>query len=174
MTIGNIGGGGLMAAVTGVMVQNLSPMRSALLLGVAVLLPTSVFPWMQAPGPDRRLARESFPQFFAEVTALLKRREVLIAIMLFVSPAASFTLTNFLSGLGNDFHATIAFVGMVGGGGVLGSAASAAASAFRLFEGLLPLPIPLSRHRGRRGSIFTLTLISAAVHAPDIRSGADR
>jgi PAT family beta-lactamase induction signal transducer AmpG len=157
VTIGNIGGGGVMAAVTGVMVQNLSPMRSALLLGVAVLLPTAVFPWMQAPGPDRRLARESFPQFFAEVTALLKRREVLIAITLFVSPAASFALTNFLSGLSNDFHATIAFVGMVGGGGVLLGGICGCFS-FRLFDRRLPLRF-LYLAIGVAGSVFTLTLI---------------
>src|SRR3984957_3365329 len=45
VTIANISGGGAMAMVTGEVVQRLSPTAAALLLGVAVLLPTAVFPW---------------------------------------------------------------------------------------------------------------------------------
>jgi PAT family beta-lactamase induction signal transducer AmpG len=89
-----------MAMITGEIVQRLSPSAAALLLGGSVLVPTVIFPWMQAPGPDRRLARESFPQFFGEVLNILKRREVLIAIVLFIAPAAT-------------------FVGLVGGAGLL-------------------------------------------------------
>jgi PAT family beta-lactamase induction signal transducer AmpG len=100
VNIGNLGGGGAMAVGTGELVRHLSPMTAALLLGAVLLLPTSVFPWMPAPGPDRRLARESFRQFFGEVLRLVKRREVLIAIVLFMAPAATFSLTNFLSGIG--------------------------------------------------------------------------
>ncbi len=69
VTIANISGGGAMAMVTGEVVQRLSPTVAALLLGAAVLLPIAVFPWMQAPGPDRRLARESFSRFFAKYSA---------------------------------------------------------------------------------------------------------
>ena len=73
---------------------------------------------MKAPGPDRRLAKESFLQFFGDLVALVRRREVLIAIILFVTPAGTFSLTNFLGGHGNDFHASPGFVGLVGGAGV--------------------------------------------------------
>jgi PAT family beta-lactamase induction signal transducer AmpG len=76
------------------------------------------FPFMQAPGPDRRLASESFPQFFGDLVSLVKRREVLIAIVLFVAPAGTFSLTNFLGSRGDDFHASPGFVGLVGGAGV--------------------------------------------------------
>jgi PAT family beta-lactamase induction signal transducer AmpG len=119
VTIANISGGGAMAMITGELVQRLSPTLAALSLGAAVLLPTAVFPWMQAPGPDRRLARESFRQFFGEVLSIVKRREVLIAIVLFIAPAATFSLVNILGGLGNDFDASTHFVGLVGGAGVL-------------------------------------------------------
>ena len=73
---------------------------------------------MPAPGPDRRLARESFTQFLGEAASLLKQRDVLLAMVMFLSPAAVFSLTNLLSGLGRDFQASTHFVGLVGGAGV--------------------------------------------------------
>jgi PAT family beta-lactamase induction signal transducer AmpG len=36
-----------------------------------------------------------------------------------MAPAATFSVTNFLIGLGNDFHASTHFVGLIGGGGAL-------------------------------------------------------
>jgi len=112
VTMGNIGGGGAMALLMSELVRNFSTTTAALVSGAAILLPIAVFPWMPAPGPDRRLARESFPQFFGEVLGLLKRREILFAILIFVAPVATFSLTNFLSGLGGDFHASPHFVGL--------------------------------------------------------------
>jgi MFS transporter, PAT family, beta-lactamase induction signal transducer AmpG len=130
---------------------------AALLLGALILLPTAVFPSMQAPGPDRRLARESFRQFFGEVLSLLKRPPVLIAILLFIAPAATFSLTNFLSGLGDDFHASGHFVGLVGGTGVL-LGGIGGCLIFRLIDRLLPLRF-LYLCIGVAGAIFTLGLI---------------
>jgi PAT family beta-lactamase induction signal transducer AmpG len=157
VTIGNIGGGGVMAMMTGEVVQRLSPTLAALLLSAAVLLPIAVFPWMQAPGPDRRLARESFSQFLSEVLHVLKRREVLIAIVLFIAPAATFSLTNLLGGLGNDFHASSHFVGLVGGAGVL-TGGIVGCLIFPLIHRLLPLRY-LYLAIGIIGSMFTLALI---------------
>ena len=157
VTIGNIGGGGAMAVATGEVVRNLSTGMAAVLLGGVVLLPTAVFPWMQAPGPDRRLARDSFRQFFGEVVSLVTRREVLIAIVLFMAPAATFSLTNFLSGIGNDFHASSHFVGVVGGAGVfLGGVAGCLG--FRLVDRVLPLRL-LYLAVGAVGAMFTFALI---------------
>lgn len=157
VTIANISGGGAMAMVAGEIVQRLSPTAAALLLGAIVLLPTALFPWMPAPGPDRRLARESFPQFFAEVLALLQRRDVLIAIALFVAPAATFSLVNLLAGLGGDFHASTRFVGLIGGGGVL-VAGVAGCLIFPLIDRILPLRY-LYIAVGVVGSTFTLVLL---------------
>jgi MFS transporter, PAT family, beta-lactamase induction signal transducer AmpG len=118
ITIGNVGGFGIMAIGCNQLVSHLSPLSVALTLAASILLPTLAFPFMQAPGPDRRLASESFPQFFGDLIALVKRREVLIAVILFVAPAGTFSLTNFLGGRGDDFHASPGFVGLVGGVGV--------------------------------------------------------
>jgi PAT family beta-lactamase induction signal transducer AmpG len=118
ITVGNVGGFGLMAVLCNQLVARFSTLTVAAMLGVLVMLPTVVFPFMQAPGPDRRLASESFPQFFGDLWALVKRRQVLIAVALFIAPAGTFSLTNFLGARGGDYHASAAFVGFVGGAGV--------------------------------------------------------
>src|ERR1700683_5286474 len=62
ITIGNVGGFGIMAICCNQLVRHLSPLTVALVLGASILLPTLAFPFMQAPGPDRRPASESFSQ----------------------------------------------------------------------------------------------------------------
>ena len=157
MTIGNVGGFGLMAMGCNQLVRHVSPLAVALLAGISILLPTIAFPFMQAPGPDRRLARESFPQFFGELVSLVKRREVLVAVILFAAPAGTFSLTNFLGGRGNDFHASPGFVGLVGGlgvaaGGIVGCLV------FPPLSRLMPLR-PLYLTVGLAGALCTLGLI---------------
>jgi len=156
-TIGNISGGGAMAMATGEIVQRLSIVAAALVLGLVVLLPTVVFFWMPAPGPDRRLAKDSFSQFFGEVASIVKRRAVLVTLVLFIAPAATFSLTNLLGGLGNDFAASSRFVGLVGGAGVL-VGGIAGCLVFPLIRRALPLPY-LYLAIGVVGALFTLSLI---------------
>jgi PAT family beta-lactamase induction signal transducer AmpG len=156
-TIGNISGGGAMAMATGEIVQRLSIVAAALALGLVVLLPTVVFFWMPAPGPDRRLAKDSFSQFFGEVASIVKRRAVLVTLVLFIAPAATFSLTNLLGGLGNDFAASSRFVGLVGGAGVL-VGGIAGCLVFPLIRRALPLPY-LYLAIGVVGALFTLSLI---------------
>jgi MFS transporter, PAT family, beta-lactamase induction signal transducer AmpG len=157
MTVGNVGGFGLMAIGCNQIVRHLSPLAAALVLAASILVPTIPFPFMQAPGPDRRLASESFPQFFGDLVSLVKRREVLIAVLLFVSPAATFSLTNFLGGRGSDFHASPGFVGLIGGAGVaLGGIAGCLI--FPPLSRLMPLR-PFYLAVGVAGAVCTLSLI---------------
>jgi PAT family beta-lactamase induction signal transducer AmpG len=157
VTIGNLAGGGAMAVAAGELMRNLSPAIAAPVLGGVVILPIAVFFFMPAPAPDRRLASESFSQFFGDVLSLLRRREVLIAVVLFIAPAATFSLTNFLGGVGDDFHASRHFVSLVGGAATsLG--ATAGCLLFCLIDRLLPLRL-LYLAIGVAGSLFTLTLI---------------
>jgi PAT family beta-lactamase induction signal transducer AmpG len=157
ITIGNVGGFSIMAIGCNQLARHFSPIAVALILGAAMLLPTIIFPFMQAPGPDRRLARESFPQFFGDLVSLVKRREVLVAIILFAAPSATFSLTNFLGGHGNDFHALPGFIGLVGGlagaaGGIVGCLV------FPALSRLMPLR-PLYLTVGIVGALCTLGLI---------------
>ena len=157
LTIANISGGGAMAVVAGEVASRCSPTVTALTLGAVLLLPIVVFPWIQAPGPDRRLASESFGQFFKEVASILKRREVLLSLVMFVMPAATFSLVNFLAGLGSEFHASMRFVGAVGGTGVV-VAGITGCLVFRLINHLMPLRY-LYLTIGVVGAAFTLALM---------------
>jgi PAT family beta-lactamase induction signal transducer AmpG len=160
MTIGNLSGGGAMAVLTGELMRIHSSALAAVLLGGVLLLPLLVFPWMNAPGPDRRLARESFTQFLGEAASLLKQRDVLLAMVMFLSPAAVFSLTNLLAGLGHDFQASTHFVGLVGGAGVfLGGICGCLA--YRFLDRLLPARL-LYLAIGVTGALFTLLLLALA------------
>jgi PAT family beta-lactamase induction signal transducer AmpG len=157
ITIGNTGGFSLMAIGCNQIVRHLSPLAAALALAAATLVPILPFPFMQAPGPDRRLAGESFAQFFGDLVSLVKRKEVLVALAIFISPAATFSLTNFLGGRGSDFHASASFVGLVGGAGVaLGGIAGCLI--FPALSRLLPLR-PFYLAVGISGAVCTLSLI---------------
>ena len=153
----SFGGNGLMAILAGELVRALPIQLAAILLGLIVVLPTAIFLVMPSPGPDRRLARESFTKFFGEVFAITRRREVLIALALFVSPCASFALTNTLGSFGDDFHASARIVSVVGGAG-LSLAGIFGALIFTPFAKLLPLR-PLYLAIGAAGAVFTSSLI---------------
>jgi PAT family beta-lactamase induction signal transducer AmpG len=157
VTFGNLGAGGAIAIAAGELIRNISPPVAAFVLGGLIVLPTAVFPFMPAPPPDRQLASESFRQFFGEIWRLLKRREVLIAVVLFIAPAGTFSLTNFLGGIGDDFHASPHFVSVVGGGGVV-LGGSVGCLMFLLIDRLLPLRF-LYLTVALLGSLFSLLLI---------------
>lgn len=157
ITIANVGGFGVVAMVCNQLVRLLSPLSVALVMGAMIVLPTTVFPFMQAPGPDRRLAKESFRQFFGELVRLVKRREVLIAVVLFITPAGTFSLTNFLGGLGNAFHASPGFVGVVAGAGVAAGGV-AGCLLFPPVSRLMPMRL-LYLTIGAVGAVFTFGLI---------------
>ncbi|MEI9970284.1 MAG: MFS transporter [Terracidiphilus sp.] len=158
MTVGNVGGFGLMAIGCNQIVRHLSPLAAAMVLAASILVPMIPFPFMQAPGPDRRLASESFPQFFGDLVSLVKRREVLVAVFLFLSPAATFSLTNFLGGRGSDFHASPGFVGLIGGAGVALGGIAGCLISFPALSRLMPLR-PLYLAVGVAGAVCTLSLI---------------
>jgi PAT family beta-lactamase induction signal transducer AmpG len=154
---------GLAAAMGGELVRHLPVPCAAGLLGASLLLPTSIFVIIPAPGPDRRLAGESFSQFNREVLALLRRREVLIALLFFISPCSSFALTNILGGLGGDFHASARMVSLAGGAGAF-FPGLAGCLLFPIFARRMPLRL-LYLANGVVGGLFTLSLI-VLPHAP--------
>lgn len=157
VNIAVISGTGVTSVLGGEMVRHLPERLAALLLGALVFLPTIIFLFIPCGGPDKRLVGESFGEFRRDVIALLRRREVLIALVLLLSPCSSFALTNLLGGLGNDFHASARTVSLAGGAGAF----------FPGILGCLLFPI-IAKHRsllvlyladGILGSLFTLSLI---------------
>lgn len=116
-TVANVGAGGVIIVAGGPLILNAPPAFAAAFMFIALLLPMIFFFFIPAPPPDKLLASESFGRFFREILSLLKRRDVLIGIALFIFPSASFALTNVLAGIGNDYHATPNTVSFLAGTG---------------------------------------------------------
>ncbi|MGA2576788.1 MAG: MFS transporter [Bryobacteraceae bacterium] len=157
VNIAVISGTGVTSVLGGELARHLPDWLAAGLLGALVFLPTAIFLFIPCAGPDKRLVGESFGEFRREVLALLRRREVLLALTLLVSPCSSFALTNLLGGLGGDFHASARVVSLAGGAGAF----------FPGILGCLLFPIIAKRRPllflylvdGILGSLFTLSLI---------------
>jgi PAT family beta-lactamase induction signal transducer AmpG len=155
-------GNGLMAAFAAEGIRRLPLGIIAALLGTLVVLPAAIFPFIPVPisgvgDPAKLGARESFGNLFRDLWALLKRKEVLLTLLLFVAPTGSFALTNQLGGVAHDFHASDAFVGRMGGAlltvaGAVGALLLPVLS--RWFKAL-----PLYLLIGTTGSLFTLALL---------------
>jgi MFS transporter, PAT family, beta-lactamase induction signal transducer AmpG len=88
---------------------------------------------------------------------LLRRRQVLVAIALFLSPCGTFSLSNILAGVGNDFHTSPRFVSLLGGSGVVVAGICGSLLLPTLAKRMLLRPLYLTI--GAVGGVFTLGLI---------------
>jgi PAT family beta-lactamase induction signal transducer AmpG len=156
--VSNLGAGGLMMVLAGQLITRLTPVQAGVLIGMAILLPMLLFIKIPSPPAQLRPARESFGRFNRELLSLLKKRHVLIALALFLLPAASFALTNVLGGAGSDFAATERTVSLFAG---VGSSAAGIIGSFLLFPLARRFPLrPVYLAVGISGAIFTLSLLS--------------
>ena len=156
-SVANLGAGGLMMVLAGQLITRLTPSQAGILIGMAVLLPLFLFVAIPSPPPHRRPARESFGRFNRELVALLKQRQVVIALALFLLPAASFALTNVLGGAGSDFAASERTVSLFAGAG---SSAAGIIGSFLLFPLARRFPLrPVYLAIGIIGAVFTLSLL---------------
>jgi MFS transporter, PAT family, beta-lactamase induction signal transducer AmpG len=157
-------GNGSMAFLAPEGIRRLPITVTALSLGLLCASPALIFPFIPLPETElaqaRRLAvelRQSFAAFLGEIGSLLRRRDVLLTLLLFILPTGSFALTNFLGGVAHDFHATDAFVSRMGGAvltlaGVIGSLLlPPLARRFRV--------LPLYLSIGSVGALFTLSIL---------------
>ncbi len=154
---------GFSMMIAGELIRHLPLWLAAALLGAIVFLPASLFLFIPAPGPDRRLAGESFTQFSREIFALLRRKEILVTLLLFITPCGSFALTNLLGGVGNDFSASPRMVSLAGGAGAI-LPGILGCLLFPLLSKRMPLRL-LYLANGAVGGLFTLSLI-ALPHVP--------
>ena len=155
--VANFIGNGAMALAAGELVRVIPVRAAAALLGLAVMAPVAIFLAMPEPGDERRLVGESFRSFYGELKAVLKRREVWLALALFVAPPGAFALTDVLGGLGADFHASARMVSAMGGAGMTlaGVAGSLLLMPLARWMPLRPLYLAI----GAAGAAFTAVLI---------------
>ncbi|HMG87540.1 MAG TPA: MFS transporter [Terracidiphilus sp.] len=156
--VSNIGAGGLMMVLAGQLISRFPPTLAGAMMGAAILVPMLFFLAIPSPPPKRCPARESFGRFNRELASLLKQRQVLMALALFLLPAASFALTNVLGGTGSDFSASERTVSLFAG---LGSSAAGIVGSFLLFPLARRFPLrPVYLAIGIVGAIFTLSLLA--------------
>jgi PAT family beta-lactamase induction signal transducer AmpG len=114
----NIASGGLAATIAIPLFRSLPTPLGALVLGGLSLLALPLFLATPCPPADSRLAREGFAAFARDVARIVKRPIVLWTLLLFISPATAFALTNSLSGFAAEFHTSEASAAVLGGTGV--------------------------------------------------------
>jgi PAT family beta-lactamase induction signal transducer AmpG len=153
----NIGGGGIGILFSGYVTQHFPATLAATLIFIVFLVPLLVLPMIPASAPRGRLANGSFGRFIREIALLLKRREVLVALLLFTLPAASFALTNILGGWGNSFSAKPGLVTILGGAGSVAAGVIGSLLVPILAKGFPLRPLYLSI--GFIGAAFTLGLL---------------
>lgn len=134
-------------------------------LGVAVicligLAPLGLFFFVPHEPMPTLSIRDSFGPVTRNLARIVRDRHIWRMMAMFAVPCATFSLTNTLSGVGRDFHASEAFVGLIGGigttlGGVFG--ALVAPLLVKRFQ-----PLALYIGIGVIGALFTLSLLIPA------------
>ncbi len=157
LTVGNIGGGGVIVSVAAGLMHGLPSPLGALAIGLIAFAPIPFFLFVPCPPADGRLAHEGFRDFARDVGALLRRSTVLWTLLLFLLPAASFALTNALGGFGNDFHTSERIVSLLGGAGLIVAGVVGSLMVPVLSKGVRPRPLYLMI--GGFGALFTLILV---------------
>lgn len=153
----SIAGFGFMSAVAIVLVRTLPYSVGVGLVCLTGLTPLLLFPFIpHEPTPTLRLS-ESFGPLRSTILATVTSKDSLRLIALFASPCAAFALTNTLSGLGKDFHASEAFVGLIGGLGVTVGGVFGALIAPRLTTRFKPISLYIAIGLG--GAVFTTLMM---------------
>ena len=134
-------------------------------LGVAViclvsLAPLSLFIFVPHEPLPTLSIRNSFGPMARNLARIVRDRHIWRMMALFAVPCATFSLTNTLSGVGRDFHASEAFVGLIGGVGTTVGGVFGALVAPVLVKRFPPLALYIGV--GVAGALFTLSLLLPA------------
>jgi PAT family beta-lactamase induction signal transducer AmpG len=153
----NIASGGLAVAIAIPIFRGLPEPLGALALGGLDLLGLPLLLLTPCPPVDARLAREGVVAFARDVSRVVRRPIVLWTLLLFLSPATAFALTNSLSGFASQFHTSEAMAGLIGGAGVCVAGVVGSLATPRLGAGLRPRVLYLVV--GLLGAGFSFLLI---------------
>lgn len=161
----SVAGFGGFAAAAILILRNLPYEIGVAVICLASLAPLILFVFVPHEPTPTLSFRESFGPVTRNLIGIVRDRHIWRMMALFAVPCATFSLTNTLSGVGRDFHASEAFVGMIGGMGVtLGGVFGALIAP--VFAKRFP-PMALYIGVGVLGALFTLCLILPA-HTPTL------
>jgi PAT family beta-lactamase induction signal transducer AmpG len=157
LAVVNVASGGLAVALAIPVFRGLPQPWGAVALGGLNLLVLPLLVMTPCPPADARLAREGLAAFATDVSRVVRRPIVLWTLLLFVSPATAFALTNSLSGFAGAFHTPEGLAGLIGGAGVCVAGVVGSLLAPRLGGRLRPRVLYLVL--GIVGAGFSLLLI---------------
>ncbi len=160
MSAASTAGFGLSAAAGIILLRGLPYELGVAVVCLACLSPLCLFVFVPHEPTPTLSFRDSFGPVARNVTRIVRDRHIWRMMALFAVPCATFSLTNTLSGVGNDFHASEAFVGLIGGvGATLGGIFGALIAPF-LAKRFPPLVLYIGI--GVLGALFTLGLLIPA------------
>ena len=150
-------GAGLAGMAVVPLLRALPFMEVAILLGLCNLAPLLIYAATSAPPPDPRLARETIGEFVRHIGLLIRQPRIVQLLLLFILPTGAFALTNTLSGLGGDYHASERFVALAGGAVVMVMGVIGALMVPPLVRRFAACPLYLGA--GTVGAVVTVLLI---------------
>jgi len=157
-TAWNIGAGGFTSIFAVNLIRATSLGFGAIILACWAAAAVVLYEMLPCRDADGRLAHESIRAFAHDTLASCKSPRVLWSLLLFLSPAASFAITNILGGLGRDFATSEYLVGMLVGVGAM-IAGVVGSLAMPLVERKIPLR-PLYLVIGLCGALGTLFVLA--------------
>ena len=160
MSAASTAGFGLCAAAGIVLLRGLPYEVGVAVVCLACLAPLCLFLFVPHEPTPTLSFRDSFGPVTRNVAKIVRDRHIWRMMALFAVPCATFSLTNTLSGVGEDFHASEAFVGLIGGVGATLGGIFGALVAPVLARRLPPLVLYIGI--GVLGALFTLALLVPA------------
>ncbi len=116
--IANLGVAALYGVSAIYLVQRLPRVLSATMLALLIVAPTLLLFALPTPESPARKTSAVFGALLHDLRIIFRQREVLLALMAFITPASCFALTNLFAGLGPDFHTPERWVTLLCGAGV--------------------------------------------------------
>lgn len=160
MSAATVAGFGCSSAAAILLLRGLPYELGVALICLIGLAPLSLFLFVpHEPMPTLSL-RNSFGPVAQNLARIVRDRHIWRMMALFAVPCATFSLTNTLSGVGRDFHASEAFVGLIGGVGTTLGGVFGALVAPVLVKRFPPLALYIGV--GVMGGLFTLSLLLPA------------
>ena len=160
MAAASVAGFGCASAAAIVLLRALPYELGVALICLVSLAPLSLFIFVPHEPLPTLSVRNSFGPVARNLAKIVRDRHIWRMMALFAVPCATFSLTNTLSGVGRDFHASEAFVGLIGGVGTTVGGVFGALVAPVLVKRFPPLALYIGV--GAAGALFTLCLLLPA------------